>query len=457
MPRYIGLDLHKRTLEVCFVDEVGSIIKRMEIQVSREAITAFARSQLQPDDRIAVEATGNAWPVVRLLRPYVAEIAVGNGMKTRLIAQARIKTDKVDALVLAQLLRTNFLPTVWQPDPETLRLRSLSHRRAALVQDRTGVKNRIHGILYSRMIKYPDERLFSKPGLAWLKQVELDADARTSIDADLRLVDQLTREIDAIEQVLVEAVAPDPRVKLLLTLPGVDVVCALALLAALGDLSRFPDGDHAASYLGLVPSTKQSAGHTYHGPITRAGDANARWVLIQAAQHLAKHPGPLGVFFRKIAKRKNWNVAVVATARKLVVIAYLMLKNGEPYRYAQPFRTQSKLRTFALRTGGDSYKKGPKLGEPRKALIPGKRSRLFPSLDALYEREGLPPRQSLRPGEQRVVDGMEIDEFLSMLDHERIVVKGPSEAKRYAALEPPEAYPENQDRVRDGLDRDDAS
>jgi transposase len=121
-----------------------------------------------------------------------------------------------------------------------------------------------------------------------------------------------------------------------MTLSGVNYAVALGLLAALGDISRFRDGDHAASYLGLVPSTRQSGYHCYHGHITKAGSGPARGLLTQAAQHVGRHPGPLAAFFRRLSKRKNRNVAITATARKLVLVAFLMLKNKEPYRYARP-------------------------------------------------------------------------------------------------------------------------
>ena len=129
-----------------------------------------------------------------------------------------------------------------------------------------------------------------------------------------------------------------------MTLPGVAHGVALTLIAALGDITRFRDGDHAASYLGLTPIVRQSAGKCYRGSITKAGSSTARAMLTQAAQHAAEHPGPLGAFYRRLKKRKARNVAIVATARKLVTIAFLMLKNNEPYRYARPERVQAKLR-----------------------------------------------------------------------------------------------------------------
>jgi transposase len=134
-----------------------------------------------------------------------------------------------------------------------------------------------------------------------------------------------------------------------MTLPGVNYVVALGLLAALGDISRFADGDHAAAYLGLVPSTRQSGRRCYQGPITKAGRSHTRWLLTQSAQHAARHADPLGAFFRRLTKRKNRNVAIIAVARKLVTIAFLMLKKNEPYRYARPELMRNKFATLEKR------------------------------------------------------------------------------------------------------------
>jgi transposase len=170
MPRCIGLDLHKRVLEVCILDQAGRIEARHRVHVDRDTLVAFADHELRADDRLAVETTTNTWPVVELLRPYVGEIVVSNPMATKAIAHAKVKTDKVDARMLAQLLRADFLPSVWQPDDDTARLRQLTGQRASLVADRIGMKNRIHAVLHQRLIPLPSERLFSQRGRQWLDQ-----------------------------------------------------------------------------------------------------------------------------------------------------------------------------------------------------------------------------------------------------------------------------------------------
>jgi transposase len=233
------------------------------------------------------------------------------------------------------------------------------------VADRTAIKNRLHAVLAERLIPVPVSRLFSAQGLVALRTLELDEDGRQAIDSDLRLLVQVEQEIVEIDGILNRLGYSEDRVRLLMTLPGVGVAVAQTVLAALGDISRFRSADHAASYLGLVPSTRQSADRSYHGPITKHGSGHARWMLVQAAQHLAAHPGPLGHFFRRLAKKKNRNVAVVAVARKLVVIAWHMLRNNEPYRYAQPLLTQTKLAALRVAATGQRRTSGPAKGTPR--------------------------------------------------------------------------------------------
>jgi hypothetical protein len=209
-----------------------------------------------------------------------------------------------------------------------------------------------------------------------------------------------------------------------MTLPGVDVAVAQTLLATLGDVSRFRDADHAAGYLGLVPSTKQSAEHCYHGPITKAGNAHARWMLVQAAQHLRLHPGPLGVFFRRLVKKKNHNVAVVACARKLVVIAWHMLTQNEPYRYAQPRPTEAKLSRLRVKATGRRRKTGPPPGTPNTpALGPGTRSCRVKALDQVYKEEGLPPRAPAPPAEARTLRATATTAFVASLDASHSIAK----------------------------------
>jgi hypothetical protein len=226
------------------------------------------------------------------------------------------------------------------------------------------------------------------------------------VDRFLRLYDAVDAELDALDVQLRTLAHHDDRVRLLMTLPGVAHGVALTLIAALGDTTRFRDGDHAASYLGLTPVVRQSAGKCYRGSITKAGCSATRSMLTQAAQHAADHPGPLGAFFRRLRKRKTRNVAAVATARKLVTIAYLMLKNNEPYRYAQPERVRAKLR-HAARAAEETGRPPPRRPVEPEPPPPDR-------LNRTYARVGLPATQGpdeWTPGERRALDAAGVTAF----------------------------------------------
>ncbi|MBW3597811.1 MAG: IS110 family transposase [Planctomycetes bacterium] len=409
MVRYVGLDVHKRFIEVCILDGKGKVLFRGRADCDRQALERFARQRLKKSDRVALEATTNTWPVAEILRPFVTAVVVSNPLKTKAIAEAKIKTDKVDAQVLAHLLRCDYLPHVWQPDEQTQILRGLITHRTGLMTQRARHKNRIQCILGRLLIHPPCKVLWTKAGMAWLRQVETPPTERLVLDSELRQLAAVESELTSLDEQLIAIAGNEPRVRLLMTLPGVSHVVAIGLLAALGDIHRFRDGNHAASYLGLAPITRQSGNHCYHGRITKAGNSQARWLLTQSCQHVARHPGPLGAYFRRLAKRKNRQVAIVAVARKLVTIAYLMLKNNEPYRYAKPKLIAEKFTALDRAT--------PTTRKPRKSK-PGPSAQARAGLAAVYAHAGLPkatPPAELPDGEQRMLKEQKLKDFVSEL------------------------------------------
>ena len=422
---FCGLDIHKKEVQACLLDAHGQPRLNLRFPAERGSIEAFARQHLSKQDIVALEATTNTWPIVALLQPFVAQVVVSNPMRTKAIAQAKIKTDKVDAKVLAQLLRAEFLPEVWAPSPETRLLRQRATERSMLVNDRTRIKNRIHAIFHQRLLEVPEGDLFSTKNLAWLRDPPppLDAEGRAALARQLRLYEMVDRELEAVTDDCAVSAYSNPPVQLLMTLPGFDFCVAEAVFGALGDVSRFASGDKAAAYLGIVPSTYQSGDHCYHGRITKQGRSHARAMLVQAAQTAAYHPGPLGAFFKKIAKKKNRNVAIVALARKLVTIAWHMLKNNEPYRYALPATIDAKLSRLRVRATGEKRASGPRKGVPRSPQYGQGRTRAVPSLDQLYAREGLPPLRALTAGEQRMLTEQGVDEHARAVQVARRVPK----------------------------------
>lgn len=407
----LGLDVHKRFAQAAIIDgTTGEITEGLRFDCTPEAIRAFCSERIAREDQVALESTTSCWAVSAILRDYCDRVIVSNPMRTKLIAQSKKKCDRVDALTLAELLAAGYLPGVWEPDPETRQRREISSRKASLVQDRTAVKNRIHAVLAQRLISHDD--LFSKGGRKFLNEVTLDETGRLCVDSDLRLLDHVEKEIAAIEAVIVRIASADQDARLLVTLPGFDFAGAVGVIAGAGDISRFPDGDHFAAYFGLVPSNHQSADRAYHGPITKQGRSHVRWIFCQAGQHLAHNKGPLGHFFRRLAKKKGHNIAVVACARKLAVIAWHMLTKHEPYRYADPANVTAKLARIRIRATGVRRKSGNPKGSGRHpAYGSGVGSKRTKSLDQVLAGEGLPARSVPPPGETRFLkrEGLEAD------------------------------------------------
>lgn len=411
MLRFAGCDVHKRTAVFTLLLEDGRVQGTHTVAVTRETLARFAELHLTREDRLVMEATTNTWAVAEVLRPYVAEVVISNPLRTRAIAEAKIKTDKVDSRVLAELLRADYLPAVWQPGPETQRLRRLTHRRAALVSDRTRLKNRLHSILHHGLIPLPEFDLFSQRGKAWLKELSLPEDEAAARDSDLRLLEATEQEIAGIEARLVGQAWEDERVRLLMSIPGIDYTVAQTCLAAIGDVSRFANAKKLTSYLGLNPSTRQSASHCVHGPITKQGNAHARWLLVQAAQHLGIYRGPLGQTMRNLIRRKNRKVAVVACARKLAVLVWHVLSSGEPFRYAMPKTLEAKYARLRVRATGKRRKGGVAKGSPRSAQYGKGGTRAVPSLPQVLEQNGLPHAAPLAPGERNMLAKKRLDRF----------------------------------------------
>ena len=401
--RFIGLDVHKRVVEACGVDRAGRIVFRRRFGCSRAELLAFGKGELRRSDRIVLEATTNTWAVAGVLRPFVEKVIVSNPVKTRAIAEAKIKTDKVDSEVLAQLLRCDYLPSVWIPEPEVQDLRQLTGRRAALIVDRAVVKNRVTSALAQKLLVSPAKDLFTRRGFEWLSGLSLDEQTRLLIDSDLKLFEGLTSQIEKTRRRALQESFRRGQGQAADHAAGRRRGRGAVSPGGLATMARFKDPDHAASYLGLAPSTKQSAEKCYHGPITKQGNRRARVMLVQAAQHLSTHPGPLGAFFRRLARKKPRNVVVVATARKLALIAWHMLRNNEPYRYALPGRTQMKLMRLRIRGGGiRRANRGRAAGSRRPASYgSGRRTRTLAALPEIYQAEGLPKATSPGPAAAR--------------------------------------------------------
>lgn len=349
--RCIGLDVHREFAQVA-VWQSGRVRQAGQIKTTPEELRIFADS-LAPTDEVAIEATCNTHAIVRLLEARVARVVVSNPLKTRAIAEAKIKTDKVDAATLARLLAADFLPGVWVADDETQALRRQVARRAHIVRQRTRLKNQVQSILHRNLVaRCPASDLFGIKGRKWLAEQSLPADELQAVDALLRQLDFQGQELRIIDAALSKVALGSSDVKRLMTIPGVDATVALSIVAAVGDFSRFSSPNRLVSYLGLNPRVRQSGGQpASHGRITKQGRAHARGMLVEAAWVATKTPGPLRAFFQRVRARRGMQIAVVATARKLACLCWHMISKEEDYAHRRPSLTTKKLRALELRAG----------------------------------------------------------------------------------------------------------
>jgi transposase len=335
---HIGIDLHKRFSQVAVLNEKGEVLDNRRVDNDPPLLIQHL-SPFPKETPVTLEATiGYEW-MSDLLAENGFEVNLANPKKVRLIAEATIKTDKVDAVTLAQLERTNFLPAAYLPPPEVRDTRELLRHRIKLVNLRKGLKNRIHAVLAKRgVLFYPVKDIFGKTGREFISSLPLPSIYRKEVDGYLSLIDQIDsiikkREKDIKNQVVKES----KEAQLLLTIPGISYFSALLLVSEIGDIKRFPSHKKLASYTGLTGTISESADKTYQGSLKKDSNKYVRWILIEASDHAIKKDPGLFAFYRKIAYKKGNNKARVAVAHKLLISIYFMLKNNQVYQLRKNF------------------------------------------------------------------------------------------------------------------------
>ena len=282
--RAVGLDVHREFCELAICED-GRVRSGGRVASTPEGLGVLARSLL-PSDRVALEVTGSCWEVARILEPRVDRVVVVSPDDTG-IASARAKTDRLDARQLASLLWKGELEAVWVPDERCRILRRRLARRGQLMRARTRSKNEIHASLQRRLqAKPPCSDLFGVKGRAWLAALQLPAEERESVDAAMRHIEFLDQELAAVERLIAQQALSWPEIRRLMTVPGVNLICAASFIAAGGDPDRFLTGRKLVAYLGLDPRVKQSGqGPARSGRISKRGSSSARW-------RWSRPPGP---------------------------------------------------------------------------------------------------------------------------------------------------------------------
>ncbi len=317
---YLGVDLHKRSCWVTVLDADGHLLESRKLGTEKWELEEFFGKVAKPA-ALAVEATFNWYYFLNLVEPLGLELHLVHPWKTRAIASARIKHDKLDSRVLAELLRTGFLAEAWIAPRAVREQRQLLRYRVHTVQWATRAKNSIHGVLNRNGIRLPLGSPFGPRGREFLSEVELPETDRWEVSGQLVRLDLLRHQLGELDREIRKRSKASPVAQALEQIPGIGPFIASLLIAEIGDIWRFPTAKHLASYTGLVPSLYASGEHRWGGAITKQGSTVLRWALVQAAHRAALSPR-FQDFYQRQRARHGAGKATVALARKLAVIAY---------------------------------------------------------------------------------------------------------------------------------------
>lgn len=330
MEIHVGVDLHQRFCYATAMDASGRVLAQRSIVNEAEPLRRWLQTLPAPA-QVVVEACG-FWPAfARAVAPVAQRVVMVHPARVKAIAAARLKNDRVDSETLAHLSRCDLLPQAWMADEATQQLRLRVRLRVTLGRERARIKNLVQAVLHQEGLRKPVSDLFGKKGREWLASVGMSAAARVAVDTHVQLIALLDDLIAEQEQQLAKLAADDPRARWLQTIPGIGAYSAMVILAEIGDVTRFRDKKALASYAGLVPRVRESAGKRSYGSISHAGSDTLRWIMLQVAQVAAQHSPAARACYERLKQKKRAQVAKVALARKLLTCCWALLRHGVCY------------------------------------------------------------------------------------------------------------------------------
>jgi len=334
--KYIGLDLHKKSIFATVLGEDGKILSRTKIGPTTRDIQYYLKKQGRKSElSVAMEASYN-WPYFyRAVEDAAENIILAHPLKTRIIGEAKIKTDKIDSKVLAYMLKADMLPKAYVPSREIMENKMILRSRISLVRIRTQIKNKIHSIVDRNRDSYPGLEhladIFGRAGRSILKETKINPTDYRILSGYLELIDEIGKKIKDLEKQIDKKSLEDSDIKLLKTIPGVGSFLAFLIKSEIDDITRFRSKEKLCCYAGLVPSTHGSADRLYHGRIIKQGNKFLRWGLVEAAQTSIRYSSYFRYHYSRIKSKKNANSATIAVARKIAEIIYFILKEKRGY------------------------------------------------------------------------------------------------------------------------------
>lgn len=338
---HLGIDLHRLTSYWTLMDNDKNIIYRKNIKTSKESIDAALSEINLPAQSIqaAIEPVSQWGWYGDLLEQKGLTVKLVNVYKSKLIAESKLKYDKVDSRILADMLRSDFLPTAYLAPKETRELREFMRARSFFVRMRTRARNRIHNILAKHGIICPWTDMFGKQGQKWLKAQSIGSPYDEEIKSLLRVFDELTFHIEKRDNTCASMIKESRELEILTSIPGVGSITALMVMAEVGDFRRFRTSGQLASFAGLVSSSHSSGGKERLGNITHRGSVWLRTALVESTGKVSKKWGYLHDFYQRIREKKGNNIARVALARKVLTLAWHLVITNQKFN---PYPSGSK-------------------------------------------------------------------------------------------------------------------
>ncbi len=346
--RFIGLDVHKFYLIAVGVDaERHQVLGPQRVRLQQ--LSDWIRKTLTPSDAVVLEMTTNTWQLYDDLAPHVHSVTVVHPPHLALITRAQVMNDKIAALTLARLHAAGLIPPIWIPPQAVRDTRALVAQRSKMVRLSTQAKNRLHAVLHRYHLEPPAGALFAPEQQAWWLSLDLSASEHARIQTDLNILSFAQAQMQLMEQALAKMAADDPRVPLLVQLPGFSLITALSVLAAIGEIERFPSAEKLVGYAGLGARVHDSGLTHRSGRITKAGRRDLRTALVEAAHTAANtHPHWQAVLAR-LELRLGHNKAIVVIARKLLVSVWHVLTKQMADRFANPEQVARKFLNYTYR------------------------------------------------------------------------------------------------------------
>ncbi|HEX9029686.1 MAG TPA: IS110 family transposase [Anaerolineales bacterium] len=403
--RFIGLDIHKHYFVAVGVNPARQPVFGPH-KISVLQLDAWGRQHLTQDDAVVVEMTTNTYEFYDTLLPYAGSIIAVHPPHVALVSRVPVKTDKKAALALAQLHAAGLLEGVWIPPLEVRELRALVSQRGKMVKLATIAKSRLQATLHRHHLHPPEGfRLYDARMRPWWEALRVGTFEKIRVINDLDTLAFAQKQQALLEASLAEAAAKDERIPLLVQVPGVAMLTAITILAAVGDITRFPTARKLVGYAGLGARVHDSGLTHATGRITKTGRKDLRKALVDAANHAIQHHWHWKQEFERLSFRLGRSKAVVAIARKLLIAVWHVLTYEVADRFADPRDVACSLFKHAYRVrvknlGGLSAKQFTrrqldrlKLGQELTVIPWGTKRVLLPpsNLAAQADAEGEEP------------------------------------------------------------------